>query len=164
VCQIQFHNLSSLLACSIYRPPSSNEPYLKKLCQQLSSCFPNAALWIGGDINLPDINWSNSINASHSYSLGLNNSSLDFLDNNALSRMVDFSTSGTNTFDIFVTDRPALVENCNVVDRISDHEAVLVTSLITAALSLLLGELPIFGPRQILTLPGKTFNHSANIL
>jgi len=34
----------------------------------------------------------------------------------------------------FVTDRPGLLESCDVVDRISDHEVVLVTSSITVDL------------------------------
>ena len=72
--------------------------------------------------------------AGHSNSLNLNNIFLDFLDNNALSQMVDFPTRGSNTLDIFITDRPGLLESCNVVDRISDHEVVRVTSSITADL------------------------------
>jgi len=46
--------------------------------------------------------------------------------------MVDFPTRDSNTLDIFVTDRPGLVESCSVVDGIGDHEVVLVTSSITA--------------------------------
>ena len=48
--------------------------------------------------------------------------------------MVDFPTRGSNTLDIFITDRPGLLESCNVVDGISDHEVVRVTSSITADL------------------------------
>ena len=59
---------------------------------------------------------------------------LDFLDDNALSQMEDFPIQGLNTLDIFITDRPGLLESCNVVDGISGHEIVLVTSSITADL------------------------------
>ena len=138
VCHIQLKNHSSLIACSVYRPPSSDVHYLGNLCQQLSNLrnrFPNAASWVGGDINLPDIDWSDCSITGHSCSLDINNIFLDFLDDNTLSQMVDFPTRDSNTLDIFVTDRPGLVESCNVVDGISDHEVVLVTSLIAEDLS-----------------------------
>ena len=121
----------------MHRPPSSDELYLKSLCQQLSNIrhsFPNAALWIGGDINLPDIDWSDGSIIGHCNSLDLNNTFLDFLDDNALSQMVDLPTQNLNTLDVFVTDRPGLLESCNVVDGISDHEVVLVKSSITVNL------------------------------
>lgn len=57
-CQIQLADHSSLIVCSIYRPHSSNDSHLEKLCNQLSqicSNHPNSALWIAGDANLPDI-------------------------------------------------------------------------------------------------------------
>ena len=137
VCQVQFSNQCTLLACYIYRPPSSDELYLENLCQQLTnirSRFPNSALWIGGDINLPDIKWCDGSIAGHSNSLGLNNLFLDFLDNNALSQMVDSPTRGSSILDVFITDSPGLLESCHVVDGISDYEVVLVTSSITADL------------------------------
>jgi len=61
-CQIQLSNQTPLIICSIYCPPSSNEIYLDELCQQLESIrhnHTNSALWIAGDINPPDIDWSN---------------------------------------------------------------------------------------------------------
>ena len=76
VCQINLNNHCTLLACSVYHPPSSDELYLENLCQQLTNIrtsFPNAALWIGGDINLPDIKWCDGSIAGHSNSLNLNN-------------------------------------------------------------------------------------------
>ena len=73
--------------------------------------------------------------SGHSYSLDINNIFFDFLDDDALSQMVHFPSRDSNDLDIFVTDRPRLVESCSVVDGISDHEVVLVMSSITADLS-----------------------------
>ena len=58
-CHIQLADQSSLITCSVYRPPSSDESYLAELCRQLRAIhmkFPNSALWIAGDTNRPDIN------------------------------------------------------------------------------------------------------------
>ena len=137
-CKIQLADRSSLIACSIYSPPSSSDSYLEDSSNQLNQIHldhPSSALWIGGDINLPDINWSNSSVSGHSYSLRLNHIFLDFLLDNTLTQMVTIPTRGTNILDIFVTDRSSLVEFCDTVDGIGDHEAVLVKSLVTAHLS-----------------------------
>ena len=50
--------------------------------------------------------------------------------------MVNTPTRGSNVLDIFITDRPSLVESCDTVDGISDHEAVFIESLVTAHLTL----------------------------
>jgi len=76
--------------------------------------FPNAAFWVGGD--LPDIDWSDCSITGHSNSLDINNIFLYFLDDDALSQMVDFPTRDSNTLDTFVTDRPRIVESCSVVE------------------------------------------------
>ena len=49
--------------------------------------------------------------------------------------MVTTPTRGSNILDIFVTNRPSLVETCDTIDGISDHEAVLVVSSVLANLS-----------------------------
>ena len=124
--------------CSIYHSPSSNESYLTGLCHQLEfirNNYSNCALWIAGDVNLPDIDWPNNTIQSHLYTCSLNQIFLDFLHTNALIQMVDFPTRGPNILDIFITNRSSLVEECNVVDGISDHEAIIVTSSVIAQLS-----------------------------
>ena len=46
--------------------------------------------------------------------------------------MVNSPIIGSNILDIFMTNRPSLIEPCTVIDCISDHEAVLTKSLIQA--------------------------------
>ena len=69
--KIQLADHSSLNACSIYCSPSSNKSYLEDLNNQFSqihSDHPSSPLWIGGDINVPDINWSTTSVSGHSHS------------------------------------------------------------------------------------------------
>ena len=130
-CQIKLKDNTSLIVVSVYRPPSTRDHYLNDLCDQLTSIIsshPNSTVWIAGDINLPDIVWSNHSVNSNIYPLNINNSFLDFLDTNGLCQVVSSPTRGTNVLDIFLTNRPSLIETCNVVDGISDHEAVVVES------------------------------------
>ena len=58
-----------------------------------------------------------------------------FLLDNVFTQMINTPTRGSNVLDIFITDRPSLVESCDTVDGISDHEAIFVKSLVTARLS-----------------------------
>jgi len=61
-CEIKLVDSTSLLVCSIYMPLSPDEYYLWKLCSELDSIIashPSSTIWIAGDVNLPDINWSN---------------------------------------------------------------------------------------------------------
>ena len=134
-CEIKLENSGSLIACSAYRPPSSSIDYLNQLGAHLEiikNNHPTSAIWLSGDLNLPDINWEDGCVDGHQYSLNLNNSFLEFLNNNGLSQIVDFPTRGPNTLDIFVTNRPSLINSCESVGGISDHEVVLTKSLILA--------------------------------
>ena len=47
-------------------------------------------------------------------------------------KFVNIPTRGSNILDIFVINRPSLIESYTVVDGISDHEVVLTKSLIQA--------------------------------
>ena len=126
-------NNRKLIICSAYYPPSSSDGYLTNLCNSLESIkssHPNSVFWVAGDVNLPDINWQDNCIEGHQYSLNTNNVFIEVLNNNGLSQMVNTPTRGSNILDVFVTNRPSLIESCTVVDGISDHEVVLTKSLI----------------------------------
>ena len=48
-----------------------------------------------------------------------------------LTQTVDFPTRLSNTLDIFLTNRPSLINYCTPIAGISDHEAVLTESNIS---------------------------------
>ena len=53
--------INPLIVCSVYRPPNSNIEYLDQMCKDLQSITltnSSSTIWIGGDLNLPDINWT----------------------------------------------------------------------------------------------------------
>ena len=109
---------STFIAYSIYHLPSSSDSYLEELdlsnqLSQIHSDHPSSALWIAGNINLPDINWLNISISGHSFSLGLNHI-LDFLDN-VITQMVSAPTRDTNILDIHIADRLSLIQSCDTV-------------------------------------------------
>eukprot|EP00105_Crassostrea_gigas_P018256 XP_011436304.1 PREDICTED: uncharacterized protein LOC105334520 [Crassostrea gigas] len=75
-------------------------------------------------MNLPDINWTDvSIKGNH-VSSAINLKFLDTLQNCGLERMVTFPTRLDNTLDIFLSNRPSLVNRCTPIPGLSDHDAV----------------------------------------
>ena len=84
------------------------------------------------DANLPDIDWDiNTING-HSNPNTLNQLFLDTVCDNGSEQMVKFPTRQKNTLDVFVTNRPSLIQKCKPVPGVSDHDIVFVESNISA--------------------------------
>ena len=74
----------------------------------------------------PDIDWKICVIQSHQYTKEINEEFLSFLDDNSLQQMVATPTRKTNILDLFLTNRPSLLNRCEVIPGISDHEAVFV--------------------------------------
>ncbi|XP_052224149.1 uncharacterized protein LOC127839803 [Dreissena polymorpha] len=125
-----------LIIASMYRPPNSDLSYTEEACthfRQLHLSYPNSTIWLAGDINLPDIDWDRNTISSNSYSMQISQTFLDAVMDAGSEQMVDFPTRGNNTLDLFLTNRPSLIERCKPLPGISDHEAVFIQARSTAA-------------------------------
>ena len=59
--QITLTGVSNLYVGAFYQPPDSDNPdYLAQLDTCLSRIPENAHIWLSGDFNLADINWTDS--------------------------------------------------------------------------------------------------------
>jgi len=56
--QLQLYNCKSLLLAAFYRPPSTNTDYLQNLELSLTRINADKNIWLTGDFNLPDIDWT----------------------------------------------------------------------------------------------------------
>ncbi|XP_038064967.1 uncharacterized protein LOC119735343 [Patiria miniata] len=113
----------------IYRPPRSNENYLECLCSSIRNISSNnrkSIVWIGGDLNLPDIEWSSSSVIGHRYPQSLSNNFITTLAESGLDQIVSFPTRLDNTLDLFLTNRPSCINKCLPIPGISDNEIVFV--------------------------------------
>lgn len=77
-------------------------------------------------MNLPDINWTDVSTKGNHVSSAINLKFLDTLQNCGLEQMVTFPTRLDNTLDIFLSNRPSLVNRCTPIPGLSDHDAVFV--------------------------------------
>ena len=114
---------------SLYRPPKSGLDYMENMRRCADSVIKkhkNSILWIGGDLNLPDIEWPSCSISGNQYLKSINEEFLSFLEENSLQQMVTTATREENILDLFITKRPSLLNRCEVIPGISDHETVFV--------------------------------------
>jgi len=127
----------SLIICSLYRPPNRNLEYMQNLChllRNICSTNPDTPIWIAGDMNLPNIDWESLSITNNSYPIDLCESFIEFISDNGFTQIVKSPTRKENILDIFLTNRPSLVNHCDTVPGISDHEAVVAQSSVVASL------------------------------
>ena len=127
-----------LIVAAVYRPPASGQrgsdyvDCLSTSIDQLCTKYPDSPVWIGGDVNLPDIDWSADTVAGNSYNLNINTKFLNCCLVNGLEQVVDFPTRYENLLDILLTNRPSLMGRVDRVPGVSDHQGVLASSLVKA--------------------------------
>lgn len=127
--KISQHNNKSLIVGSIYRPPTSDLAYMEELQQQvdkLNKKYKGAVFWIGGNINLPDIQWTTHTVDNHYYPTSVNMKFLDLIHDNHVEQKVSFPTRKDHVLDLFLTNRPLLVNRCEPIPGISDHDIVYI--------------------------------------
>jgi hypothetical protein len=126
---------SNLILLNVYRPTNNDVEYNEKLCSEIETIVndhPKDCIWIAGDLNLPDIDWSSNSVMSHQYTKEISERFILALENSGLQQMIDFPTRICKTLDLFVTNRPSLVTSCKALPGVSDHEIVLVESDMSA--------------------------------
>ena len=84
---------------------------------------------IGGDFNLPGIQWNDplSIKLNPQYGMAVNEKKLEIKDFFGLTQIVKENTRGHNVLDICFVKTPDFYSNVGIVPGISDHEAITVT-------------------------------------
>ena len=130
-CKIELEGNKTLIVSSVYRPPSYSEQESHVMAGEVHDIFakhPNSVYWLGGDLNLPDIDWEKHEIEGHQYLKDINQTFLDLAQDLGLDQMVDFPTRGGNILDVFMTNRPGLVKKCNLIPGVSDHEIVHIVS------------------------------------
>ena len=133
---IKIDKNKSLTAVSYYRPPNkTDKAYMATTNKEISalrSQNKNNIFLVGGDFNLPDINWSDTSIEGSQYHLMVNQTILDMVVFNNLEQLVDFPTRKDKTLDLIFSSRPSYMVGCKPLPSIgnSDHDVILLdTSL-----------------------------------
>ena len=83
-------------------------------------------IWIGGDMNLPDIEWETVHLTTNQYKPSTSYSHLDTIANTGLQLIVSFPIRNNNTLDVVLTRRPSLDKQCVGMPGLSDHDNVFI--------------------------------------
>ena len=123
--------LSVLIGCC-YRPPNTNEEYMHKVTAELRATqqrHQEATYLLGGGFNLPDIDWRDASVTGHQNPLAINRGFLETFEDIGLTQIVDFTTHSNpdHTLDLLLTNRPSLIQRCEPLPGVADHDAVLAS-------------------------------------
>ena len=120
----------SAYIASYYRPHENDRQSLEELENSLGKiCNKTSAhIWLGGDFNFPGFNWKEEYLKSGCSQPELTRKFIDIAAESGLSQVVKEPTFFENTLDLFLTNNPSLVQNCQVIPGISKdgHHAVCI--------------------------------------
>ena len=129
VAKLMLVNQPDLYIGVYYRPPSQKVEGIIALREDLEKISKINAIniLIGGDFNVPSINWeTNSIDENPQYGQEINNTMLETISDQFLTQIVDEPTRGKNILDLIFTTNPSQLGRTTITPGISDHEAVVV--------------------------------------
>ena len=131
--KIKIKGIQDLYVGAFYKPPLTTDPaYLDNLSSCLSKIPRGAHLWLGRDFNLADIDWENECMVPQATNATQCSQLLTVVKDAFLDQIVSTPTRITeytsNLLDLFLTNNRTLINKCEVVPGIGDHEAVYVES------------------------------------
>ena len=120
-----------VIFASCYRPPkNTNNELIFEEIKRLASMHRKNPMWIGGDFNLPDIDWEvKSIN-NYQHPKQLNERCIDLIDSCNMEQVVNFPTRKQNTLDLLITSRLSIINKCLPVPGFGDHDSSILSDLI----------------------------------
>ena len=120
---------------SYYRPPDHGltdfrmlETSLKSLPHQAT----NKTLILGGDFNLPDIDWELGTTKPSCKKVTMCNELIELAANTSLTQIQEEVTRVKNNLDLLFTNRPGLIKSCYTLPGIGDHDIVIADADIKA--------------------------------
>jgi hypothetical protein len=89
--------------------PNRDYTHTQTICSdilRLVDLHKTSTIWIGGDANIPDIDWENYIITGNKYPRDINEHFIDTKSDMGLSQIINFQTREEVTLEIFLTNRP----------------------------------------------------------
>ena len=133
ICKISLAPKPPLIIGVVYRKPDNDlisSTQISDVIKKLSDDYKRSVIWIGGDFNLPDINWkNNSIEKTH-YPRDLNNIFVDTFSDCGLQQVVQENTRQNSTLDLFLSNHPSHVEAVSILPGLGDHDVVQIDTRI----------------------------------
>ena len=115
----------------MYHPHTANTASMEENQRniRLASSNDKHTVWIGGDFNLPEINWEDLVNIhvkENSKNADIHQEFIELTTNCGLNQLVNKPTRSDNTLDLFLTNKPSTIYRTEVCHGISDHDLVYI--------------------------------------
>ena len=121
--QVQLRGLKYLNVGAFYRPDHTDDTYLEQLntsLERISKSTPH--IWLGGDFNLPSIDWETESTMPGGKDPAKSNRLLEIAADNNLTQVQMKPTRDDNNLDLFFTNHPSLVNRSEVIPGFADHD------------------------------------------
>ena len=127
---------SNLIIGSLYRPPNkTSDEYTTSMLKVIDqACHSKKDIvWLGGDLNLRDINWNNGNIESNFYPKAMNQMYISKFKDNDLFQSNEQTTRGDSLLDLFFTNRPSLHTRTCTLPPLGDHDIIMTDNNICPA-------------------------------
>ncbi len=129
--EMQLIDQQNIKICNFYRPPWTDESYLDDFTEAIRQVDVKAKgnIWVGGDFNLPSIDWSDDKPLPGNVNVNKSKLLLDCMHDFAMTQVVDLPTRNQNTLDLFFTTNPTLVNRVITIPPLTlqaDHDIVFI--------------------------------------
>ena len=107
--KIQCPDSQALIIDSAYRPTNHDTDYANELVeviQKLCHKHKDAVVWLTGDFNLQDIDWSRNTITGYQYRKDASKAFLTIQSDVGLHQIIDRPTREDNILDLIFTNRP----------------------------------------------------------
>ncbi|XP_033750637.1 uncharacterized protein LOC117334902 [Pecten maximus] len=117
---------TSLYLCSYYKPKTTDDRSSGgfDISIRRATQIQNASFLIGGDFNLPGIDWKNMQLKPNCANQAIHTDFLSLLDDTGLTQLVTDPTRNENTLDLLITNSSTLFQRLEIMPGISDHDIV----------------------------------------
>ena len=127
--KLELKGRKPLYVSSYYKPRENDRVSTEELNKSLSMVHNKAKgsqIWVLVDFNFPGLAWPDNVptikpNCQHRV---LYDEFLSTIDDFNLIQMVDKTTRGENTLDLFLTNNPSFVTKVTTLPGVSDHDIV----------------------------------------
>ena len=112
-----------IIIAACYRPPKNSISELKQLTTELQDLllqYINSPFWLGGDFNLPEIDWFLKGIVKHQDCKEINKVFLESLDVINAEQIIDFPKGGDNILNLLLTNRVSLLNKCCDIPDLGD--------------------------------------------
>jgi len=122
----------AFIISSYYRPPNQQDSkFISETIAEfhaLRNKHKRSTFLLGGDFNLPDVNWKNNNINGRQVPQAINSAFLQMAADLSLQQINENPTRGENILDLLFTSHPGNIQRCKTLPPIgnSDHDIILI--------------------------------------